>query len=230
MKVTTKNGAYSHAGCTIVAANHKGPFEWMPGPGEKKTFAGISVASVTLETVGKQKITCGGATFEGEYTGAKTASVSFNLIGCQNSKKQSCQSAPVIEGEIQSPTPEEAELGFINREKTAVGVDLKPKAPSMNLWTFECGKPPENTVAGAIEGSVIAPVKRIDVMSEEFTLAYNAKGGQQIPERFEGGLKDTLLITSTAGAGKGEKSEEQAGLIAAVTVPNEEPLEIKAKP
>jgi alpha-tubulin suppressor-like RCC1 family protein len=231
VKVTTKNGAYSHAGCTILAASHRGGFEWMPGPGEKKKFAGISVEGVKLETVGKQTITCGGGTFEGEYTGAKTASVTFNLIGCENGKKQSCQSAPVIEGEIQSPTPEEAELGFITGgEKTTVGLDLKPKSPSTNLWTFECGKPPETTVAGAIEGSAIGSVKRINVMSEEFTLTYKAKGGKQAPERFEGGLKDTLLITSTAGAGKGEKSEEQAGLIATVTVPNEEPLEIKAKP
>ena len=157
--------------------------------------------------------------------------MTFNLVGCLNGKKQSCQSAPVIEGEIQSPAPEEAELGFIaGGEKPTVGLDLKPKAPSANLWTFECGTPPEKTVAGAIEGSVIAPIKRIDVMSEEFTLAYKAKGGKQAPERFEGGLKDTLLITSTAGVEKGEKSEEQAGLIATVTVPNEEPLEIKAKP
>jgi alpha-tubulin suppressor-like RCC1 family protein len=230
---TVYNGAYAYPNCLVLSATHKGKYEWHPGPGAAPKFSGTSVSSTLLETVGKAKISCAAAELTGEYTGAKTASVAVKFIGCDDQHSRSCQSAAYLtEGEIQSPTPEEAELGFITGgEKPIVGLDLKPKSPSTNLWAFECGQPPEkNVVHGVIEGSAIARIAKIDVASEEFTLTYKQKVGVQAPERFEGGLKDTLLFTTTSGVEKGEKSEEQAALAAVATLPGEEPLEIKAKP
>ena len=231
VKVTGKKGAYAFGNCIALAAGHKGAYEWMPGPGPKGKFAGESASSVVLETLAKMRISCSTALLEGEYTGAKTASVEAVLKGCENpATKQECQSAAVAAGELQSPSPAEAELGFITGgEKPVVGLDLKPKSPSSNLWTFECGTPPEKTETGTIEGSVIGAVKKIDVKTAENTLTYKQSAGFQNPERFEGGLKDTLLITSTAGVEKGEKSEEQAGFSGSVTISSEEPIEIKAK-
>jgi hypothetical protein len=230
---TVYNGAYAYPNCLVVSATHKGKYEWHPGPGAAPKFSGTSVSSTLLETVGKAKITCAAAELTGEYTGAKTASVAVKFIGCDDQHGRSCQSAAYLtEGEIQSPTPEEAELGFITGgEKPIVGLDLKPKSPSTNLWAFECGQPPEkNVVHGVIEGSAIGRITKIDVASEEFTLTYKQKAGVQAPERFEGGLKDTLLFTTTQGVEKGERSEEQAALAFVATLPGEEPLEIKAKP
>lgn len=231
-KITVYSGAYGSANCVALSATHEGKYEWKPGPGAAPKFSGVSVSSTAFETVGKAKITCGAAELEGEYAGAKTASVSVKFTGCKDRRARSCQSAMFgTEGEIQSPTAAEAELGFITGgEKPVVGLDLKPKSPSTNLWTFECGKTPEtDMVHGLIEGSVIATIKGIDVASEGFTLTYKQKNGIQSPERFEGGLKDTLLFTTTQGAKKGEKSEEQAALGAVATLKNQEALEIKAK-
>lgn len=70
-------------------------------------------------------------------------------------------------------------------------------------------------------------VKPIDLMSTQFTDACTQKAGHQKPEQFEGGLKDTLVSSIVAGL---EKSSEQTGLAATLTVTNEEPLEIKARP
>jgi hypothetical protein len=62
-------------------------------------------------------------------------------------------------------------------------------------------------------------------------LLFKAKGGKQVPERFEAGLKDTLIATRTEGA---SQKVEQAGLTlsgerATITSKGEEKLEIKAK-
>ena len=78
-----------------------------------------------------------------------------------------------------------------------------------------------------LEGSAIGVVKPIDRMSSQFTDTYTQKAGRQSAEQFEGGPKDTLVSSIVAGL---ERSSEQTGLAATLTVTGEEPLEIKAKP
>jgi hypothetical protein len=58
-------------------------------------------------------------------------------------------------------------------------------------------------------------------MATTFALGLKATNGKQSPERFEGGVKETLSFV-TAGV------EEQAGLTTSITLTNEESLEIKA--
>jgi hypothetical protein len=68
---------------------------------------------------------------------------------------------------------------------------------------------------------VIAPFAKageLDKMASSFTLAYKATSGRQIPEAFEGVVKDTLLLGG-----------EQAGLTGSESISDEEALEIKAK-
>jgi hypothetical protein len=138
---------------------------------------------------------------------------------------------------IQNQSPLEGELGFIvSGEKPLVGLDIKPKSPSSEVLSFTCGKPrvePPGEV-WTIEGSVIGSIKPIDVMRTAFTMLYTASKGLQSPERFEGGLKDTLLASRLL-EGEPEPKREQAGLTlkgpekAAIVADGEEPLEIKAK-
>ena len=64
-------------------------------------------------------------------------------------------------------------------------------------------------------------------MSTFFGLRYTQKGGLQIPERFEGGLKDTLLFTR-ATVSPPAKTSEQMGLATEGSIEGEEELVIKA--
>jgi uncharacterized protein (DUF362 family) len=111
-----------------------------------------------------------------------------------------------------------------------VGLDLKPAAPI----AFDCGIVSEETHALiSLEGSVIGTIKPPNVMRATFKVVYTATGGKQIPEQFEGGVKDTLTLNKTIGL---ETTTEQAGLTIIgieekpkpLIVENEEPIEIKA--
>ena len=70
-----------------------------------------------------------------------------------------------------------------------------------------------------------------DSMRLVFKLLFKARGTCQSPERFEGGVKDTLIAKRLIGA---ETKSEDAGLTlrgerATISATNQEKLEIKAK-
>jgi len=228
VKVAPKTGEYEGSNCTKPLPG-TGKFNWVPGPGPKPKFSGIGEL-IELETVGGKKIGCGGATFSGEYTGAKTETVTVDLIGCVfGPTGQQCQSNPAQEGEIESAQPLEGEIGYIVKSlRPKVGIDLKPKSPATSLFTFQCGKPPETTIVlGNIEGSVIASIAKINKAVPEFALTYKAIRGIQKPQQFEGGAKDTLSLHLVSGL---TNTTEETGLRALGSIENEEPIEIKALP
>jgi hypothetical protein len=225
--VKTEGGGYKNASCTAPAAT-KGKYAWLPGPGAKSKFAGVG-NEVELETASKRKITCGGSTFEGEYTGPKTETVTVLLVGCLDSAtKKACQTVQAREGEIES-APLEGEYGFIKGgAKPSVGLDLKHEGV---VVTFECGKPPAQTASAVVEGSFIGaiaggPLSNLNRMFEESVMKYKAMSGKQIPEAFEGGPKDTLTATIFTGL---QKTVEGIAVRGSVSDASEEPLEIKAK-
>jgi hypothetical protein len=221
-----KTGEYAGKGCIGLAKNKKGAYNFVAGPGPKPKFEGTSAETPVLE-MPKLKIVCSVGTFNGEYTGAKTASVTVDLIGCTNpASKKKCQSNPAKEGEIETPAPLEGELGFIKSTiPRKVGLDLK-RSPS--LVTFTCGEPLEvPELTGTVEGSVIGLFAPVNSMREELKLKYKTAGGKQVPEQFEGGAKDTLTVKLVSGL---TVATEEAALNAKlVEVVNEEEMEIKAK-
>ena len=222
---TPHTGEYKGRSC-IAPAEGKGRYNFIPGPGAKPKFEGTSSDAPVLE-MPNLTISCSAATFNGEYTGAKTASVTVDLIGCVNlATLKKCQSNPLKEGEIETPVPLEGELGFINLGgRILVGLDLKHE-PS--LVAFTCGEPAEPPeVAGTVEGSVIAQIAPLNSMREELALRYRTAGGKQVPESFEGGPKDTLSVKLVSGLTT--TTEEAALKNKLVEVLNEEAIEIKAK-
>ncbi len=231
-KKTVYSGGYGGPNCVAVNATHKGKYEWESGPGSKPKFS-ASTGSVKLETISKKLvIACSAGTLAGEVTGAKTLTASVLLSGCVTEESDlACQSNPLKEGQMETTTAVEGEVGFITGgEKPVVGLDVKAKSPAPSWFSFECGRDSSEAVQAALEGSVIAPITRLNGMYSEFTLAYKQKGGVQSPERFEGGLKDTLKITSPKEAEKGGiPPGEQIGLNATAKLAGEEPLEVKAK-
>jgi alpha-tubulin suppressor-like RCC1 family protein len=228
-------GAYTRRNCLETSPGHNGAYEWLPGPGLGSGF-GAQATSVTLQTAAAT-VSCTHAQLSGQWSGAKTASVSVTLAGCHDSSSRSCQSSPTAPGEVSTAQALEGELGFISGKgalRPKVGIDLKPKAPATTLVSFTCGGPPGEVGAGelwTLEGSVIGAVKPIDSMKLVFKLLFKARGTRQSPERFEGGVKDTLVAKRLIGA---ETKSEDAGLTlrgerATIAATNQERLEIKAK-
>ena len=157
--------------------------------------------------------------------------MSLSLKGCENiATQQTCQTNPTKAGEIATTQAIEGELGFIKGgSKPKVGLDLKAKSPSPVVVTFTCGGPTGE--AWTVEGSAIGQITPANRMTTVDKLLFKANGAKQVPEHFEGGVKDTLLATITQGV---SQKSEQAGLTlrgdrSTIPVTNGEKLEIKAK-
>jgi hypothetical protein len=238
-KKTVYHGDYKSANCIKPSPGKTGKYEWLAGPGAEPKWTGFSEnpESVTLETVGHAKVKCGEAILEGEYTGPKTETVKLELSECESpALHEPCQDAGAeFAGEIVAESLE-GEIGFISDgAKPSVGLDLKH---SPDIAAFECGTLPEIAATGVVEGSVIAPLTRIDYMTKQFRLKFKAPEGKQVPQSFEGAAKDTLTTTLLVGL---SRTVEESGLTAHVELEDDnvssggategpgEPIEIKAE-
>jgi polyvinyl alcohol dehydrogenase (cytochrome) len=212
-------GRYANAGCTTKSSGENtGRFEWQPLYGGRVRFAGKSKAA-TFTTVGNLSIRCKTSSYAGEYSSARTATLTIRLAGCKSGPGAGvkCQGEGASAGEINT-SPLEASLGFVARAPTTViGLDLKPAAPGPYLMTFKCG---EST--SRVAGSVIGSFAVVDKMLTRFKLGYRDAEGRQLPQRFEGGTPDTLTLIPSSGP------EEQAGLATRASLRNEAAVEIKA--
>jgi hypothetical protein len=236
-KSPTKTGEYAGNRCLGLSKTGKGAYAWAPGPGVNKKFT-AAVEGVVLQTTGPSKISiaCQFGEAEGEYTGPRTLTVSKLLFqSCQQAGAKTvlsswCQNIGSFRGEV-STNELAGELGYIEHTtKTKVGLDLKAKTGTA-LALFECGGAAEVGEHGLgtgtlleVEGSVIGRVKKINVMTEENLLTTTVKAGAQVPEAFEGGVKDTL--TTLVGL---TKTPAPSTFASVSEVANLEPLEIKAK-
>jgi hypothetical protein len=220
-KAHTGEWAGSH--CT-VEAHAKGEYNFLAGPGPKPKLSG-TLGSATLETVGGSKVTCSGGSTAGGFTSAKAESLTLTLTGCKRSTGgEACQSLGAKGGEIVTGALE-GEVGFISGRATSkpvIGLDLKHEGA---LVTAECGSALSKSVL-TVEGSVIGTVSPTAFMTLEQTIKFSAIAGLQSPERFEEGVKDTLLETLVSGS---EKTTEQAGVTVTAKDASEEPMEIKTR-
>ena len=204
-----------------------------PGPGSKPKLIAESQRSETRNRRQSESQLCGSAELDGEWTGSKNGVGDGRIQGLSVTGK-GLRNNPSKPNEILTEEPVEGELGFIEQgEKPKVGVDLKPKAGGTTLLEFTCGGPPEVTFPErwTVEGSVIGRIRPVDAMKSTFQLLYKAAAGKQAVEKFETGLKDTLIANRLT---EGGPMTEQAGLTLTEEKPwipgeYEEPLEIKAK-
>jgi hypothetical protein len=225
--VTRGTGEYSNGRCLQAVAG-TGSHDWLSGPGAEKKFEGSTSEPVLLETVGRRQVHCNGAaTYSGEYTGPKTATVNVKLTECADSiTGLPCQTLPIMSGTIEAAGLE-AELGFIRRAvPPQIGWDLK-KSPSLVM--FECSKLPETLVLGTVTGSVIGRVGHLNSMSTEGVVRFAEGRGRQSPENFEGGPQDVLTTKFETGTVMKVVEEEQTGLKAKFSLANFELLEIRDK-
>jgi hypothetical protein len=197
-------GEFVGSRCTSKSPNHGGAYEWVPEPSLKPGFTDVG-EGISLETTGKRKVTCAGATQEGSYTGPKTEKTVLTLIGCTTklgSETVQCRSNPAKEGELES-TELVGEIGFVTLSgKKAVALDLKAaSAASGVIFAYTCGSPTGGkSVAEKVEGSVLGHATPINGMVEEFKFTYTQSApGKQSIQSFEGGTKDVLSTTLVVG-------------------------------
>jgi IPT/TIG domain-containing protein/FG-GAP repeat protein len=226
-------GASKNAQCSKPA--RRGKYAWLAGPGATgKYTSNLKAPAFESTGVGKLLIACAAGKAQGEYTGAHALEVTKLVFsGCAESPAKGlasdCQTTGAANGEIVA-NELKGDLGLISQGKNpAVGVDLKPASGSA-LASFECGGASAGTLKGTgagtpreLVGSVIGKVANTNHMTTSNEVLYEASGGHQLPEHFEGGLNDTL--TTLAGL---EEMPEPTTFSAREEVATAEALEINA--
>jgi hypothetical protein len=240
VKVAPKTGTFSGSHCLTLAPG-KGKYNWLAGPGPKPKFAAaVETVVLTGTGAGKASIECVFGEATGQYASPKTLTLTtLALHSCQKAGAKTvleswCQNIGSFRGDINA-NELTGELGYIEHvgNRTKVGLDLKPKTGKA-LASFECGGAVEQipmVEVGSglgtlfdLEGSVIGKVKVINKMTTENIVTYKVKSGAQVPDKFEGGVKDTLtLLTGVA------KTAEPATMSTFFEVENEEPMEVKSR-
>ena len=234
VQVAPKTGEYSGKNC-LHPAPGKGRYSFVPGGGANKKFTTI-VEEPVFKTAAGGEVTCAFGEGEGEYTGAKTLSVTKLILnncaqaGAKTTYEYFCQNIGSFRGEV-APNELTGELGYFDKKgKKKVGLDIKAKLGKA-IALFECGGANELTEHGMgtgtlieLEGSVIGEVKKLNKPTEENSVAFAVKQGAQLPEMFEGGEKDTLI----ANLGP-TKIAEATTLATVAEVENAEPIEVKAR-
>ena len=116
---------------------------------------GSKLKASTLETVGGLKITCTGGTDSGQLTGPKALTDTIRFTGCILNGLI-CTNGRVA-GEIET-FPLNGTLGYINKAKKQVGLDLAQPA-GLAFMSFECAEDLRVVVKGSVIGK-ITPINR----------------------------------------------------------------------
>ncbi|MFI4984350.1 MAG: hypothetical protein ACHQAV_00010 [Solirubrobacterales bacterium] len=158
-----------------------------------KTFTSTSKASL-LETTAKVKLVCTADTNAGEITGSQTGSVTIAFTGCAL-KKVPCNTPGRPSGTIVTSLLS-LSLGYINKAKKEVGIDLASAAGGV-FAEFGCGSALRGVVLGSVIGR-ITPVNKKVIPAAFFTLRFTQAIGIQKIINLEGGPPD-VLETSFGG-------------------------------
>ncbi len=228
-------GKYKDAGCTEKAGSKatEKQFEFLKG-GVLVNFAGSGGESV-LETASGSKIICKSVAETGKYdldTGIikEVEGVVLAFKGCELPLLiGGCETKGAAEGEILT-SPLKGLLGYISGKGTkspVAGLQVTPESLKAPFLAFECGNGAAKVVlkqgAGKGGNCMIGSVSPANTMTNTFEQVFSGASGEQTPQHLEGSTKLCNLEAATNG-GKAERT----ALVFAVTVTNEETLEIKA--
>jgi hypothetical protein len=181
------------AACSIAATpSLAAPPEFSPP--FPNPFKATSKA-MTLETIGKFRVTCTSGTSKGEVTGQATAVLTITFAGCTTGEgpgSGSCQNAS--QGEIVTERLF-GTLGYLNKKHTAVGLDLSNPTASPTgggLIRFFCGEDTSVDVAGSLIGR-ITPINTVVETGGHMRLNFAQKEGHQAIKKLLGGTRDVPM-------------------------------------
>jgi hypothetical protein len=157
------------------------------GPAPFTASSGLS----KLSTEGLPEIECKTSAATGSLTSATKGEVQVTFHECATEGKK-CGN--VSAGTIQTKLLE-TNVGWINKAKGEAGVDFIGKTGETTNGSeaeFEC-----EGLAVKVKGSVIGKSTPTNVMATEGKVTLVGKNGKQEIEKFEGGLKDTLITEAS---------------------------------
>ena len=125
-----------------------------------------------------------------------------------------CNSPGAGAGEVRTSTLEGG-LGFESLEKDNVALELLPAEEGQPFLTFTCG-----TTVTDVRGGVLAAISPVNSTGLSFSVKFAQSRGKQRLEGFYEGPAEVLEASVAGGP------FEQAALSDAVTLTNEEALEI----
>jgi hypothetical protein len=159
-------------------------------------FTASSGLSKLSSTEVLPEIECKSSEAEGQLTSATHGEVTVTFKECATEAKKCGNVSP---GTIKTKLLETT-LGWINKAKGEAGVDFIGKAGGETTKgaeaEFEC-----EGLAVAVKGSVIGRSTPNNTMATEGKVTLVGKGGNQEVEKFEGGVKDTLLTEASLAPG-----------------------------
>jgi hypothetical protein len=162
-----------------------------------------SANAPSFEPEGAGEVTCASGTAAGEITTAVGGHLTAVLTGCATEEKQ-CQSAGEPAGTIKIEELA-TELGYISAAKGEVGTLFKPAAGEFDTQ-FDCPGTPDIYIA--VKESVIGRLEPVNVTGTSGELNLKGSLARQEVEKFQSGLKHTLLFeVSTEGQAGFEKGE-----------------------
>lgn len=173
--------------------------------GEKLPFESTSGAG-TLETKGGEKISCTSDSDTGEITGPKSVSnVSVTFKGCSTTVfKFACTSSGQASGVIKTNLLK-GEIGYLNKSKKEVGLELEPETSGGFFAEFECA----GIVSIKVRGHVIGKITPVNTMTDEYDLVFEQASGVQKYTEFEGGPAGQVLESTKNGGSSYEQSGEE---------------------
>jgi hypothetical protein len=173
------------------------------GPAPFTATSGLS----KLSTIGLPEIECKSSTAVGSLTSATKGEVTVTFKACETQGKK-CGNTEA--GTIQTKLLETT-VGWINKAKGEAGVDFIGKVGGEKTKgaeaEFEC-----EGLSVAVKGSVIGRSTPTNTMSTEGKVTLIGKNGEQEIEKFEGGLKDTLITEASSIPGvEAPSAQNQVG-------------------
>ena len=153
--------------------------------------------AMTLQTVGKVKVTCAADTNKGEVLAPGSATVRISFTGCTTTAVAGvqCQSPNGLPGEIITEQLN-GTLGYVSKAPIEVGLDLSnPTGGPMAV--FFCG-----ALRGEVFGSVIGkitPLNKVVKPGAHVMLRFTQKAGHQAIPMFLGGPLDVPLTKLGGG-------------------------------
>jgi hypothetical protein len=218
--LATPGGKYTKNKCTVEGAASK-PYEWFPGA-VKPNFT-VAGGKATLESVGKNTITCESFGGTGVVEGTQNDKAEVEFKKCVSvTFKVSCQNTGSPEGIIKVLL--NSKKGNIGPKKYGVLIT----GQGAHVADFECGGGGSglgNEVL--VDGSLIGEEKTANKMSLTSTQTFKAAKGKQKVTKFSGafgeGTESHTLSTTTGG------KTEQSGQTNTDTVKAEELLETRTE-
>ncbi len=186
--------AVAFAVSAVAAASAAAALPEFVGP-FPKGFTSVS-GKVTLETVGKTKVTCTGDTNAGQISGPKEGNARIRFTGCIAANKSQCMTPGASSGEIVTSVLT-VTLGYISRETREAAIDFSSPPTGALFTEFTCLNIKAN-VRGSVIGK-ITPINKKVKPPNAFTVKFKQAKGKQSIKNLAGASTDVLETSINGG-------------------------------